>query len=120
VDFNIGFKVAPKINLYFNDVIDELVQNSEFCCDSGFDTLKKYNINGDFRFVLIDRVLNYDFDLSPIDKLTMNLYGIVKNIGISDMKAYGLDESIVITEKVPLINSNDNSMRIKRVEKKSA
>jgi len=120
VEFNIGFKVAPKINLFFHDVIEELVDNKEFNIESGFTSLKKFHINGDFRFVLIDRVLTYDYKLSPFDKLIMNLYVNVKRIGIPDVKAYGLDESIVINEKVPLINSNDNSVRIKRAEKKTA
>lgn len=120
VDFNIGFKVAPKINLYFHDVIEELCKTSEFCVDSGFDTLKRFSINGDFRFVLIDRVMNYDYELAPFNKLVMNFYGIVKRIGISDVKAYGLDESIVITETVPLIPSNANTVRIKRIERKTA
>ena len=97
-----------------------MVDNKEFNIESGFTSLKKFHINGDFRFVLIDRVLTYDYKLSPFDKLIMNLYVNVKRIGIPDVKAYGLDESIVINEKVPLINSNDNSVRIKRAEKKTA
>jgi KUP system potassium uptake protein len=115
VEFRLGFKVEPKINLYFKQVIDELVQNNEIDVISRYISLKQHNIMGDFRFVVIDRIQNYDFDFSPYDQFIMDIYSILKRIGITDVKAFGLDTSNVEVEKVPLIMDNDTGRKCKRI-----
>jgi KUP system potassium uptake protein len=102
VDFVLGFKVQPRLNLFFREVIDELVKNKEADVTSNYESLKRHNIPGDFRFVLIDRIQNYDFDFPPFDQFIMDFYNILKKIGISDVKAYGLDTSNIVVEKVPM------------------
>lgn len=102
VEFVVGFKVQPRLNLFFREVIEDLKKSGEFDITSNYQSLKKYNIPGDFRFVLIDRIQNYDFDFRTFDQFIMNIYNIIKRIGISDVKAFGLDSSSVLVEKVPL------------------
>jgi KUP system potassium uptake protein len=70
---------------------------------------------GDFRFVVIDRIQNYDFDFSPYDQFIMDVYSWLKKIGISDVKAFGLDTSNVEIEKVPLMFESDEGKGLKRV-----
>ncbi len=115
VEFRLGFKVEPKINLYFRQVIDELVQNNEIDIISHYKSLKQHNIMGDFRFVVIDRIQNYDFDFSAYEQFIMDIYSLLKRIGITDVKAFGLDTSNVEVEKVPLIMENDTGGNLKRV-----
>lgn len=116
IEFNIGYKIDTKINLYFRQVIDELVLNKEFDNVSNYDSLREYEISGDYRFVIIDRVINYDFNFSKIEKLIMDIYNVLKLIGISDIRAYGLDESTVVKEKVPLtIMTDTRRERIQRI-----
>jgi len=69
---------------------------------SHYTSLKKHHIAGDFRFVLIDRIQNYDFDFRPFDQFVMNIYNVVKRLGISDVRAFGLDSSNTVVELVPL------------------
>jgi len=121
IDFNIGFKVQPRLNLYFRQVIDDMIIKKEFELTSNYASLKKHNIPGDFRFVLIDRVQNYDFDFPPFDQFIMNIYNVMKRIGISDVRYLGLDSSNMIVEKVPLesdemINRSKKLYKIDRVE----
>lgn len=115
VEFRLGFKVEPKINLYFKQVIDELVQNREINVISKYESLKHHNIMGDFRFVVIDRIQNYDFDFSPFEQFIMDIYKWLKKIGITEVKAYGLDTSNVEVEKVPLMFENEHETGLKRV-----
>lgn len=117
VDFKIGYKIDTRINLYFKEVIEDLVLNNEFDNISNYESLRKYQINGDYRFVIVDRVVNRDFNFTKWQKLIMNFYDVVKFIGISDISAYGLDESNVITEKVPLsvVNGCQKNVKMKRV-----
>lgn len=115
IDFKLGFKVQPRINLFFRQVVDELVSNKEVDITSRFDSLKKHGIAGDFKFVVIDRIQNFDFDFKPFDQFIMDLYEVLKRIGISDVKAYGLDISNVEVEKVPLMISKYEKSHLKRV-----
>lgn len=116
VDFKIGFKVPTKINLYFRKVIEELVLNKEVDITTRYPSLHKYAISGDFRFILTDRVQGYDFDFKPFNQFVMDSYDILKNIGIPDEKAYGLDTSSVLTEKIPLVINKGVDFNLTRIK----
>ncbi|MBI5542043.1 MAG: KUP/HAK/KT family potassium transporter [Bacteroidia bacterium] len=116
VDFKIGFKVPTKINLYFRKVIEELVINKEVDITTRYPSLHKYAISGDFRFILTDRVQGYDFDFKPFNQFVMDSYDILKKIGMPEEKAYGLDTSSVITEKIPLIINKGLDFKLTRIK----
>lgn len=102
IDFRLGFKVEPRVNLYFHQVLDDMEAFNEIDLISRYESLRKYHIDADFVFVIIDRIPNYDYEFSPHDKLMMELYNIFRRLGVSDVKYLGLDASNVIVEKVPL------------------
>jgi KUP system potassium uptake protein len=102
VDFKIGFKVQPRVNLFFRQVLDELSHNNEIDMVSHYASLRKHHISADFRFVVIDRIQNYDFDFPPKEQFVMDMYAIFKQFGITEVKALGLDTSNVMVETVPL------------------
>jgi len=102
IDFNIGFKVNTRINRFFNHVISDMVKNREIDITSKFHSLAKHSVPGDFRFIIIDRVLTIDTELTTYEKFIMNAYDVVKSFSLSSIKAYGLDTSNVMTEQVPL------------------
>jgi KUP system potassium uptake protein len=114
VDFRLGFKVETKLNLYFKQVLSEMEENNEIDLTSRYDSLRKYNIDSDFLFIIIDRVPNIDYDFSPHDKFMVALFRILKHIGITDSKAFGLDTSNVLIEKVPLTTDKSHKKVIKR------
>ena len=102
VDFKIGFKVQPRVNLFFRQVLDELNNNHEIDILSHYPSLRKHNVNADFRFVVIDRIQNYDFDFPPKEQFVMDIYSVLKRFGITEVRALGLDTSNVVVETVPL------------------
>ena len=102
VDFKIGFKVQPRVNLFFRQVLEEMSHKQEIDLVSRYDSLRRYNVSADFRFVVIDRIQNYDFDFPPREQFIMDLYAIFKKFGISEVRALGLDTSNVSVETVPL------------------
>ncbi|MDP4282558.1 MAG: KUP/HAK/KT family potassium transporter [Bacteroidota bacterium] len=102
VDFKIGFKVQPRVNLFFRQVIDEMARNNEIDLLSRYESLRKFDVMGDFRFVIIDRIQNYDFDFPPKEQFIMDLYTVFKQIGIDEVRSLGLDTSNVTVETVPL------------------
>ena len=54
VDFKLGFRVDPKINLMFRKVVEDLVQNKEVDITSRYESLQRNNISGDFKFVVVE------------------------------------------------------------------
>lgn len=68
---------------------------------------------GDFRFVLIDRIQNYDFDFPAREQFIMDIYTILKQMGQSDVNAYGLDPSNVVEETVPLLPEMQEILEIR-------
>jgi KUP system potassium uptake protein len=114
VDFRIGFRMEPKINLYLRQVIEELAENKEVDVVSRYPSLRKNNIIGDFRFVVIERVLNYDYDLNFKEEFVMQLFEIINKFALNEQKAFGLDSSNVTVETVPLITQGQSANKLKR------
>jgi KUP system potassium uptake protein len=115
VDFHIGFKVEPKINLYFREVLEDLTATGEITLESSYDSLRKYSLPADFKFVLIDRVMPRDYKLSGIDNITLALHGLSRLLCISDVKALQLDSANTIEEQVPITIDQPIEKRISRV-----
>lgn len=118
VNIRIGFQIQPLINLYFRQIVDELVANGEFDLTSNYPALKKHKVAGDFRFVIIHRVYNANMGhgFKFKDRLTMNIYNVIKHLGITETRAYGLDTSNVNVESVPLVINTAHKNKIKRTE----
>ena len=115
IDFHLGFKVIPKINLYFREVVEDMVISEELSLDSSFSSLKKYGLPADFRFVLIDRILLRDFKLSNSENFILAIRGLVRNLSISEEKALNLDPTKTIVEEVPILIDQPVIKRIEKV-----
>jgi KUP system potassium uptake protein len=102
VDFRLGFKVEPHINQYFKQVLDDMVEKGEVDIFSRYESLRRHHINGDFQFVLIDRIATYDLQLTFREKFIISSYNIFKKFGIPEERALNLDTSNIMIEKVPL------------------
>ncbi|MBU1009615.1 MAG: KUP/HAK/KT family potassium transporter [Bacteroidetes bacterium] len=116
IDFRLGFKIERKVNRYFRQVLEDLEKNSEISMVSQYESLKKHAIPADFLFVNLDRVLTIDYKLPPMESFIMKLHNFIRRLGITDVKALGLESSNVIDEKVPIIITPDVKARIQRVD----
>jgi len=102
IDFFLGFKVQPRINEYFKQVLENLSKEGKIDLLSTHPSLRKHNILSVFTFIQIDRSVIKQTELAYFDGLTLNIYYIMKNLGMSDINAYGLESSQVILEHIPL------------------
>jgi KUP system potassium uptake protein len=115
IDFHLGYKVEPKINLYFREVLEDMVKSGEIKLESGFTSMKKRGLPGDFKFVLIDRIMLHDFKLSNIESFIISLYSLVKRLSIPAERAFNLDNTSIIVEKVPIMIDQPVGKRIERI-----
>src|SRR6187402_1912456 len=116
VEFRLGFRVQPRINLMFKKVVEDLVANSEVSVISRYDSLAKNNIVGDFQVIVMEKYLSDDNELPLWERIVMRFYFWLKEISLSEEKGFGLDTSNVIIEKFPLIVSPIKYPRMKRVD----
>ena len=115
VDFHLGFKIEPRINLYFKEVLKDMVANGEIKLTSSYDSLKKHHFPADFTFVNLDRIMTQDYKLSPWETMIMGLHAFTRKLSINDVKAFGLDSSCVIEEKVPISIERPLTRKIQRI-----
>ncbi len=116
VDFLIGFKVIPKMNLYFREVLEDMVAAGEITLESKYASLRKHDIQGDFRYVLIDRIMSNDHNLSKWENFILTINKIVKRLSITDIKALQLDSANTVIEQVPILIDQPVDIRIKRMK----
>jgi KUP system potassium uptake protein len=115
VDFHIGFKVEPMINLYFREVLEDLVQSGEINLKSSYNSLKKHDFPGDFKFILIERIMIRDFKLSNWENFILTINRIAQLISLPEIRTLKLDPTNTITEQVPIIIDQTVNKRISRV-----
>jgi KUP system potassium uptake protein len=117
IDFKLGFRIEQRINVLFRMVVEELVKNKEVDITSKYDSLNKYKIVGDFRFVVLEKLLSRANNLRFIDRVIMDYYFILKRLSLSEERGFGLDLSFVTVEPVPLIVSTTDEIELERVGK---
>ncbi|HQQ92971.1 MAG TPA: KUP/HAK/KT family potassium transporter [Bacteroidia bacterium] len=116
VDFRLGFRVAPRVNLMFRKVVEDMVQNKEVDITSRYDSLNKNNIIGDFKFVVLEKYLSIDNELPFFEKVILNIYFLLQRFSTSEAKAFGLDSGSVKIEKFPLIINPPKEFNLVRVD----
>ena len=116
IDFKLGFRVEQQINLLFRKVVEDLVKNGEVDITSRYASLNKHKIVGDFRFVVIEKVLSRSHNLSLYERFIMFIYVQLKKVSLSEERNFGLDLSFVTVEKVPLMLTSPDSVEIHRVD----
>ena len=115
VDFKLGFRVEQQINLLFRKVVEDLVKNGEVNITSTYTSLNKHNIVGDFRFVVIEKIVSSANNLNFYENFVLKFYTILKKLSLSEERGFGLDLSFVTVEKVPLMLAPTEEVEIQRL-----
>ena len=116
VDFKLGFRESQNVNLLFRKVVEDLVRNGEVDITSQYRSLNRHKIVGDFRFIVLEKILSRSNNLSFYEKFIMNYYFLLKKGAISEERSFGLDLSFVTVEKVPLLLANPDSVELNRIK----
>lgn len=115
VEFRLGFRMAPRINLMFKKVVEDLVANREVNVTSRYESQQRNNVVGDFRFVVMEKFLSQDNELPFFERIVMKFYFWLKEISLSEEKGFGLEQNTVQVEKFPLIIAPVSKLKLKRV-----
>jgi KUP system potassium uptake protein len=116
VDFRLGFRMEPRINLMFRKVVEDLVANKEVNIISRYESLASSNTVGDFQFMVMEKYLSQDNELPFTERVIMKLHFWLKEHSLSEEKGFGLDAANVTVEKFPLIVAPVTNLKLRRVE----
>jgi KUP system potassium uptake protein len=116
VEFRLGFRIQPRVNVLFRKVVEDMVSRNELDILSRYESLKKFHLAADFQFVIIEKFLSYNNEFSFSEGFILNSYFAIKRLAQSEAKAFGLDTSETRIEKIPLIVKPVSNIVLKRVE----
>ncbi|MBX3257497.1 MAG: KUP/HAK/KT family potassium transporter [Chitinophagaceae bacterium] len=117
VEFRLGFRVEPRINIMFRKVVEDMVTNKEVNITSRYESLQRNNVVGDFQFIVMEKFLSMDNELPFWETLIMRGYFWIKEVSLSEERGFGLDASYVTVEKFPLIVAPVSNLNLKRIYK---
>jgi KUP system potassium uptake protein len=105
VVLNVGFRIQPKVELYFKKIVQELVDRKELNLHIRPDGSTKYNDEPDFKFVIIEKFISVENEFAFKEGWLLTTYFWLKKLSLSDEKAFGLDKSDVKIEEYPMVYS---------------
>jgi len=116
VEFRLGFRIQPRVNVLYRKVIEDMVARKEIDITSQYESLHKYKITADFRFVIMEKFLSYNNLFSVKEGFILNSYFAIKKLAQTEAKAFGLDTSETYVEKIPLVVKPVGNIVLKRIE----
>jgi len=115
VEFRLGFRVAPRLNLMFKKVVEDLVANREVNITSRYESQQRNNMVGDFQFIVMEKFLSQDNELPFFEHIIMRFYFWLKEWSVSEERNFGLEQSNVAIEKFPLVVAPVSKLKMTRV-----
>jgi len=118
VVLNVGFRVQPRVELYFKRIVHELAEKKELNLHIRPDGSTKYNAEPDFKFILIEKFLSVENDFTIKDGWLLYSYFWLKRLSLSEEKAFGLDKSDVEIEEIPMVYQPITKLELIRKERR--
>lgn len=115
IDFKLGFRRQPRINLLFQQVVEELASKREINISAKYETFEGNKVTGDFQFVVLEKYLSQDRELPFFERVIMQCYFWLKEVSLSEEKGFGLDQGNVTVEKFPLIIGEVQRLPLRRL-----
>jgi KUP system potassium uptake protein len=106
VEFNLGFRIEPRIDYYFRQIADELVKSGEVDLSTRHEQHYQDSKIGDYKFLVMESFLSYENDMPFWKNILMKSYFNLKYLGVKESINFGLDPSNITVEKYPVVVSS--------------
>ena len=103
IEFNLGFRIEPRIDYYFKQVVNDLVKSNEVDVSERCEQYYQESKIGDYRFLVMDSFLSFENDMPFWKNFLMKSYFNLKYLSVKETVNFGLDPSNVAVEKYPVI-----------------
>ena len=117
IRLNLGFQCSPRVNVYLRQIVQDLQASGELPLQNKEYSIYEKSSVGSFKFCVLHKSVPSKSELSILDELTLNIKYFIRKLCGSKVKWYGLDNSTIIYEKVPLlIVPGKSDMCIERIK----
>jgi KUP system potassium uptake protein len=103
IEFNLGFRIDPRIDYYFRRVVSEMVQNGEVDLTNRSEYNYQQTLVGDFKFIIMESFLSFDNDMPAWKSFIMKSYYNLKKLSVKESINFGLDRSNLVEEYYPVV-----------------
>ncbi len=103
VQLRFGYKVEHRVNSMFKEIVEQMVASGEVSIKSPYPSMRKHNIDADFKFILLHTRVSADTELSGFEQWVVHTYRMIKKISLPAVEDFGLEMSNVEEEIVPIL-----------------
>lgn len=114
VRIKLGFKTDHRVNLIFNKIIHEMADSGEIDLTSPYQSLHKYSMMADFKFIILHSWASSDSEISNFERLIIQGYRVLKKHSLSTEELYGIEAANLEIEKVPIQVGPLAKIKVKR------
>ena len=118
VQLRLGFKVNQRVNTYLYQIVSGLVERGQLAPqEHKYSIYLEPSVVGDFRFCLIRKTLSPETEISGINRRCMEIKYFIRSLCGTPARWYGLENSSLIYEYVPLFSRTKRQHKLTRVER---
>ena len=103
IDITSGFKLGFHVDDYLRKIVDKMEENGEVDLLSRYPSLRENHIRGDFRYVVVERIMRNNLCLPFFKRAILLIYTSIKRFVTSDTQILDLDPTNVTVESAPLV-----------------
>ena len=116
ITLRLGFRVNQRINTYLYQIVGDLIKNNQLAPQNHkYSIYKEHSEIGDFRFCLLRKVLAPETDINGFDARCLELKYFIRRICGSPARWYGLENSNIVFEYVPLFSKVKRGQKLTRI-----
>ena len=114
VRLNLGFKENQRINVYLRQIVQELMESGELPLQKQRYAVEAPGDVGGFKFCIIRKRVVPESDLPASDQGILSVKYAIRHVAGSPARWYGLENSILAVEYLPLFVRMKESAPIRR------
>ncbi|WP_086942906.1 KUP/HAK/KT family potassium transporter [Trichococcus pasteurii] len=116
VQLRLGFKIEQRINVYLRQIIQEMMEEGRIKPQKQTYTIYHDKEIGDFYFVLVRKAISPESDLSIFSRFILSLKYNIKAWTGSPARWFGLENTNLVIEHVPLFLKARAASQLTRVD----
>ena len=102
VQLRLGFRENQRVNVYLRQIVDEMVKSGELPSQKRRYSIYEPGVVGTFKFCMIRKLLVPESDIGPFKRAAISLKYAIRHFAGTPDRWYGLENSSLIIEYVPL------------------
>lgn len=117
VQLRLGFRVNQRVNEYLYQIVETMVKQGRLMPQQHrYSIYRKASAVGDFRFCMIRKMASASNDISDRDRTVISAKYAIRGVCGSPAQWYGLENSSIIFEYVPLFARTKRQHKLAYVE----